>query len=52
MGSAWIPAELVKTTGLALISGVRELPTPAAPEWTHSSPGPARRSSGAIPYPR
>ena len=51
MGSAWISAELVKTTGLAFISGVRELPTPAAPEWTHPSLGAPRSKSAAMPYP-
>ncbi len=52
MGGACTPAEFVKTTGLERIVGVKELPTPAAPEWTQRSPGPASRSSAGIPYPK
>ena len=45
MGSAWIPAELVSTTGESRISGYSAPPTPAAPECAQRSAPPAARNS-------
>ena len=49
IGAAWIPAELVKRTSRSSISGPSDVPTPAAPECTHSSPGAEVSTSGGIP---